>query len=84
MERRAQIRVALNALRVLLDLPPHLRITGVYQTRDDASAERFTIAVSGPWCPVATFGQPLPVLTPVYVDGTTHAPRLVSIDGLDT
>jgi hypothetical protein len=84
VERKAQIKLPVTMLRVLLDLPDHLEIVEILETPLDKGAQLFTIRVTGPFCPTVMQDGVLKSLYPIYrVLETGHA-ELEEIQGLDT
>lgn len=84
MTRRARIPVSLDLLRLMLDLPPHLKITGVAQLGADADAGLVSILVEGPYCPEVADGELPAVVLAVFRRVDPAQARLEHLVGLDT
>lgn len=83
-ERKAQIKLPIQMLRELLDLPDHLEIVEILQTPLDQAVGQFTIRVAGPFCPTVAPDGALKMLYPVYRLLEAGRAELEEIQGLDT
>jgi hypothetical protein len=84
MTRRAQIKIATDVLRMLLDLPAHLKIVEIVQSPGDIANRAFSVVVSGPYCPEWKDGEQLRELTCRYRRIDVMESELEVIGGLDT
>jgi hypothetical protein len=84
MPRLAQIKIATDVLRMLLDLPAHLKIVEVIQSPDDSINRAFSLVVTGPYCPECKEGEPMSELTLRYRKLDVMESELETIVGLDT
>jgi hypothetical protein len=84
MTRRARMPISLDMLKMLLDLPPHITITGAYQTPTDQRDHMVSLSITGPYCPEVAEGDQAPIVQPEYVQVEPLQAKLRHIHGLDT
>ncbi len=82
--RAAQIQIDVDVLRMMLDLPEHLRITEVVQSPDDSVRGTFTVMVVGQWCPEWQADAEPACLSLIFRKVEPYGAELHHIEGLDT